>query len=211
MTHITGVFVDDTSLAATSDYVSDPSLTGDQNQVEEIDQTVQKLDKLAQHWEWLLFSTGGCIYLQKSHCYLMTWLWKNGIPRLATTDQAPGELSLTAENSGTAEKVPRVEPTTGFHTLGVYIAPCGSQTKQVMILHQHSENHCNKIRIAHLTSEEAYISYISYLHPCLIYPLPCSPLTQQQCRTIQAPVLSALLSKMHLNCHTLRAILFAGQ
>lgn len=46
--------------------------------------------------------------------------------------------------------------------------------------------------------------------PKINYPLPCVSLTQAQCRYIQAPVLEAILPKLHLNRHTPRAVLFAG-
>jgi len=81
ITNITGVsFVDDTSLAATSEYQYDPALLSDQNQQEETRHMVHKLGRLGQHWERLLFTTGGAINLQKSHWYLMTWLWKKWHP-----------------------------------------------------------------------------------------------------------------------------------
>jgi hypothetical protein len=201
ITNITGVsFVDDTSLAATSEYQYDPALSSDQNQQEETRHMVHKLGRLGQHWERLLFTTGGAINLQKSHWYLMTWLWKNGIPHLASIQQALGDLSLTTGYNKHHEIVPRLQPSTSFRTLGVYIAPSGRQNKQAQILRQHSENYQSKVKKASFTSDEAYLSYMSYLRPRLIYPLPCSLLTQQQCRHIKAPALSAVLSKMHLNC-----------
>jgi hypothetical protein len=48
------------------------------------------------------------------------------------------------------------------------------------------------------------------LRPKLSYSLPCTSLTSSQCHTIQAPALSALLPKLHLNRHSPRAVLFSG-
>jgi hypothetical protein len=67
----------------------------------------------------------------------MTWLWKNGIPTLATIQQVQGHLSLTAGYSKHHETMPRIEPTTSFRTLGVYITPSGRQHKQAAILRQY--------------------------------------------------------------------------
>jgi hypothetical protein len=53
-----------------------------------------------------------------------------------------------------------------------------------------------------------HLSILICSPPRLIFPLPCSALTQQQCRHIQAPALAALLPKLHLNQHTPHAILF---
>jgi len=49
-----------------------------------------------------------------------------------------------------------------------------------------------------------------YVRPKLNYPDPCVSLTGIQCRHIQAPIMEAILPKLHLNRHTPRAVLFAG-
>jgi hypothetical protein len=67
-------FVDDSSLGVTSDYQYDTTLSLQENRDREVDYVVSRLKELAQHWERLLFSTGGAINMQKSHWYLMTWL-----------------------------------------------------------------------------------------------------------------------------------------
>jgi len=82
----TGVsFVDDSSLSVTSEYVPNSALTDTENSNKEVENLMQWLSLLSQHWEQLLFTTGGAINFQKSHWYLMSWLWKNGIPHLATS------------------------------------------------------------------------------------------------------------------------------
>jgi hypothetical protein len=76
------------------------------------------LTTISQHWEHLLFTTGGKINVQRSHWYLMTWLWTKGIPCLATKAQAPGQLELTTGYHVTSGILPRIEPTTVFQMLG---------------------------------------------------------------------------------------------
>jgi hypothetical protein len=201
-------FVDDSSLSVTSIYARDPALSLAQNDLTDNGNTIQALSILAQHWERLLFSTGGAINMQKSFWYLMAWTWKNGIPNLTPISKAPGEINLTSGASTTHHKVPRIDIKDSFRTLGIYLSPSGSQTKQVQILRQHSNHYFTAITASTLSSEEAYCSYMQYLYPKIIYPLPCSSLTQQQCRHIQAPALAALLPKMHLNRHTSHAIIF---
>jgi hypothetical protein len=65
-------FVDDTSLSATSDFEYDSNLSEKENYVSETEHIVGKPSRLAQHWERLLFTTGGAINFKKSHWYLMT-------------------------------------------------------------------------------------------------------------------------------------------
>jgi hypothetical protein len=47
-----------------------------------------------------------------------------------------------------------------------------------------------------------------YLHPRLIYPLPCSSLTQKQCQHEQTLALTALLPKLHVNQYIAHVIVF---
>jgi len=128
---ITGVsFVNDSSLSVTSEYVLNPALTETENPNREVEHLIQRLSILSQHWERLLFTTGGAINFQKRHWYVMSWLWKNGIPHLTTSRQSPGKLSLTTGYQTLKDVVPRLEPTEGFRTLGVYITPSGKFSKQ---------------------------------------------------------------------------------
>jgi len=140
----------------------------------------------------------------------MSWLWKNGIPHLATSRQSPGKLSLTTGYQTLKDVVPRLEPTKGFRTLGVYITPSGKLSKQAKVLREHAENFKDLIQLSSLTGSEAYCCYMMYIHPKITYPFPCISLTEQQCRHIQAPVLEAILPKLRLNRHTPQAVLFAG-
>ena len=50
---------------------------------------IRWLQKMAQSWECLLFTTGGAINLQKSFWILLTWQWKNGVTKLSTPTQEP--------------------------------------------------------------------------------------------------------------------------
>ncbi len=149
-------FVDDSSLGVTSNYQYDPSLSLQENRHKEVEHIVSQLASLAQHWERLLFSTGGAINMQKSHWYLMTWLWSNGVPRLATARDTPASLPLTCGYATTTVAVPRIEPTQAFRTLGVYVAGSGNQAKQASILRSHSDSYKDSLQAASLTPEEAY-------------------------------------------------------
>jgi len=134
-------FVDDTSLRVTSTYAQDPAKTALENQASEVTHVISHLKALAQHWERLKFSTGGAINMQKSHWYLMSWVYKQGILRLATICQTPSGLALATGTTETEEVVPRIEPTQAFWTLGVYISGSGSQAKQMSVLRNHSEQY----------------------------------------------------------------------
>jgi hypothetical protein len=63
---ITGVsFVDDSSLNVTSEYIYNQTLTDEANRWLETEHLVSQLTTLGQHWERLLFSTGGELIFKK--------------------------------------------------------------------------------------------------------------------------------------------------
>jgi hypothetical protein len=173
--NMTGIsFVDDTGLGVASTYIWDTNLSTEENYREEIRHVVQKIHLLAQHWEKLLFSTGGSINLQKSFWYLVAWNWKNNKATLAMIGQTPVELLLTSGYSTIQEQLPRIEPTQAFKTLGVYILASGCQNRQMEILRTSSQHYYDHIQNSTLSPQEAYTSYALYLCPRLSYPLPCT-------------------------------------
>jgi hypothetical protein len=117
-------------------------------------------------------------------------------------------LPITAGYNSNPLPVPRIDPHHAYKTLGMYLSPSGSQTKQLKILRAHSDNYHSKLSTSIVSPDEAFWSYTSYLRLKLSYPLACSSLTDTQCRFIQAPALVALLPKLHLNHHTPHAVIF---
>jgi hypothetical protein len=130
---------------------------------------------------------------------------------LSTNSYAPSTLQLTTGYDTQPVTVPRIATTEAFQTLGVYIMPSGSQTKQIEVLRLYAQHYHDHLQPAILTPSEAYWSYTLYLRPKLTYPLPCSSLTADRCHMIQAPALAALLPKLHLNCHSPRAMCMQAQ
>jgi len=132
------------------------------------------------------------------------------MPSLAPNSKRPCTLYLSTGTSATPDAVPRIEPTNSFHTLGVYLFPSGSQKHQIKILRLHAQDYYASVSTSSLTPSEAYWSFILFLCPKLVYPLPCCTLTLSQCQFIQAPILAALLPKLHLNRHSSCAVLLSS-
>lgn len=211
ITEITRVsFVDDIGLGVTSDYVNDLTIAESLNNKKELEHIITKLKILAQHWEELLFTTGGAINFQKSFWYLLSWSWENGVPQLNKIIHSPGTIELTTGYNATPVIVPCTEQTAVFGTLGVYTSPSGSQEGQIKQLRAHAQQYFDALQSSHLTLLEAFWPCKMFLRPKLKYPLPCSALTQAQCRMIQAPAPVALLPKLHWNCHSPHSVLFAS-
>jgi hypothetical protein len=98
-------FVDDSSISVTSTYHRDLKLTLAQNNDIDNDTATKFLIAVAQHWEKLLFSTGGAINMQKSFWYLMAWVW-NGVPSLVTM--------ITSRSNTAPIQVPCLDVTDSF-------------------------------------------------------------------------------------------------
>jgi hypothetical protein len=58
---------------------------------------------------------------------------------MAPTRHSPASMSLTIGLSPVADIVPRLEPTEGFRTLGVYITPSGTYRQKVKVLRKQTE------------------------------------------------------------------------
>ncbi len=105
-------------------------------------------------------------------------------------------------------EVPRIEPTSSYRTLGVRISPSGSSTLAFTTLRQQSLEFAARVSSSNLNREAAYWAYWQYYTPKSGFPLPALTLTKKQCDYIQAPTVSAILSKLHMNQNTARAIVF---
>jgi hypothetical protein len=133
----------------------------------------------------------------------MSWGWKNGVPFLLSNSHSVAKVSLFSGYNTEPKLLPRIEPSSSFRTLEVYLSPSGCQKKQCQVLRNHAQNYYDRIQFPSITPTEALLSFFLYIKPKINYPLPCSALMPAQCRLIQAPVLAAgLLPKLHLNRHT---------
>jgi len=83
-------FIDKNSLLVISNYILDPTLSVAENMLKEVEQLIVKLTTLSQHWERLLFSTGGAINLQKSHwCLVQAAVLETILPKMHLNRHTP--------------------------------------------------------------------------------------------------------------------------
>jgi hypothetical protein len=208
---VTGVsFVDDTGLGMTSSYLWQSNLFDEENRKQDFRHTLSHLQTIAQHWERLLFTTGGALNLSKCFSYSMSWKQTKGYPALASITQTPGDLTLTTGYEQIPKPIPRIDPTYAFRTLGVHISLSGKQHEQIKVLRIYAQSYHYAVQSSTLTFPEAYLSFLQYLRPKLNYPLPCTTLTPARCKQIQAPPLAALLLKLHMNRHSPHAVVFGS-
>ena len=204
--HKGDAFVDDSQFGVTSSYKDDNTLTMNDNiRLHEL-QVIEDLQKLAQQYERLLYTTGGALNLKKCHWVLISWMWNNGTPTLATIEQAPGELLLTDGISQVLSAIPRLQPTASYRTLGAYINGSGKMIKALQLSRSHSEDFAAKLRNSTISSIATHMAYNMYFMPKIGYALSISTFSEKECTFIQAPALSIVLPKMKNNRNTARCI-----
>jgi hypothetical protein len=77
----------------------------------------------------------------------MHWQWTKGKPKLATISQSSDTLKLFAGYEQTPVALSRMEPTHTFRTLGVHISPSGSQSGQIAVLQQHTQQYLDPLKL----------------------------------------------------------------
>jgi hypothetical protein len=182
------------------------------NQQTQTELLTDNVGRLAQQWEKLLYSTGGALNLSKCFCFQLSWSWKGGKASLDSVKNTPAELYLTSEGElHTKIKIPRIETTSSFRTLGVHLSPSGSNKGASAVMASFILDYCTTIKGSHLSRQDALMSYIQYLLPKLRFQPPVLSLTKQQCDKLISPIYMALLSKLHVNRNTSRTIIFGPE
>jgi hypothetical protein len=119
----------------------------------------------------------------------------------------PGELTMTSGHSTTPTIIPRIEPTSSFRTLGVYLTPSGNNKGALSILKNITLQFATSITGSHLTHQEALTAYLQYLLPKVRYQPPLLSLSQTNCNQLQSTILMTFLPKLNINRHTARSII----
>ena len=200
-------FVDDTKFGVTTEQPPGQSDLSDESIQAQAQQVLRDLTRISQHYEKLLFGSGGALNIRKCHWVLIAWKWSQGKARMMTTVECPGSLYLTSGFSETPEEVPRLEPNTAYRTLGAYITVTGSMKHAITLYRKKSVEYAGYLGPSNLSRCEAYFSFVLYFYPKLSYALPISSYTQRECTFIQAPAMAALLPKIGLNRHTSKNII----
>lgn len=200
-------FVDDTKFGVTTEQPPGQLVPSEAQTQAQAKQVLAELTRIPQHYEKLLFSSGGALNIKKCHWIMIAWKWNHGKATMMTSSDCPGQLFLTSGTSETPEEVPRLEPNTAYRTQGAHITVTGSMKKSVALNRQKSVEYAGLLGLSNLSRCEAYFSYILYFYPKISYALPISTFTQRECTFIQAPAKSALLPKIGINRNTSKNII----
>ena len=174
-------FEDDTKFRVTGDPPTGNTEPTEEFTQQQVQQVLADLTNLSQHNEKILFTSGEALNIKKCHWMLMAWRWVHRKAYLMMKAECPGKLMLTSGSCPIPEEVPRLEPTTGYRTLGLHLAVNGNMKKPLTLNRQISEEYAGLLRISTLNHCETYFSFVLYYFPKISYTLPVSTFTQKEC------------------------------
>ena len=170
-------FVDDTDLLQTS-----PSLG------ESVHQFQHRMQQAINAWSSGLRATGGALVPHKSWIYPIEFSFDaKGDYTYTPINQL--DLQFTVPDSQ-QQRCPleQINPNEAKETLGVFLAPDGNETAQINYLRTKVASWVDRVRSNHLSKHHAKLALTSTIYKTLEYPVAALTITQQQWRSITAPL-----------------------
>jgi len=152
-------------------------------------QVIQQMQWAVTHWEGLLRAMGGALVPEKCFWYLVDFENKNNKWRYKTITQALGEINLL-DTAWHQSVIQRLRPSEARQTLGVQLAPDGNMETELTYLLDTAKEWQRKMKTSRLGRLEGNFSLWNVLLRKLVYPLPATTFTSEQCQTIMSPILA---------------------
>jgi hypothetical protein len=164
----------------------------------------------AQHWEKLLFTSGGKLELNKCFFYLLYWEFDDdGKPRLKKKADLPHKLMLHQGNDLEPTEIQQKDCSEPHKTLGVMKAPNRSQKGEEQRLKKKCDAHAVAILSNSVSTTDAALAYRVYHLTSVGYSLPTTYIQKEAFHKIQSRAVSAFLATSGFNRHFPRALVFA--
>ena len=175
-------FVDDADLIETA-----------RSTLETVQEVAVRMQSSLTAWEGGLRATGGAIVPEKSHWYMIDFVWKDGSWRYASLEETNFELQVK-DCEGHLKTIELLAASDARRTLGVRLAPDGNNDEEVWFLRERAKDWADRVRTGHLPRRLVWESMNTTILKSLQYPLPATTLSAEQCRSIMAPLLAQGLS-----------------
>jgi hypothetical protein len=164
----------------------------------------------AQHWERLLFISGGKLELNKCFFCLMIWHFSDdGTPSLTPKAQLPHSLMITQGNDVAPTEIAHKDCSTAHKTLGAMKAPNRSQAGEIARLHDKCKAHAKAMLSNSVSSTDSTIACRVHHLPRIGYSLSTTYITAKDFSRIQGTAVSAFLATSGYNRNMKRALAFA--
>ncbi len=162
----------------------------------------QTMNSKAQAWEHGVHVSRGALNLPKTIYFAVSWkFWKNGQPAMQTVSDNPDiEIYLMQGNAQNhTTPITQVEATTRKHTLGVHLAPIGSDKTEYEFCLMEATKLRPCLLWAPLNWESTWKGFTTMILQKFSSPLGATCFTEKECNNIQANFLPTVLSKMGIN------------
>mmetsp|Transcript_5909 Transcript_5909/g.9058 ORF Transcript_5909/g.9058 Transcript_5909/m.9058 type:complete len:1660 (+) Transcript_5909:3576-8555(+) len=176
---------------------------------EEVDKILQRMQQAIDVWETSITLTGGAIRPEKCHWYILDFQWKGSEYSLTTKEDIPYELTVK-DMDGKRQIIQRKEYDESEVTLGIHGSPTGDMKHQVQRMKRQSKDWADKITAGHMDRVNVAIALKTTVWRTLGYPLAATLLTKAECEDIMKPTINAALSKMGMNRHFPRDVVFGA-
>jgi hypothetical protein len=174
-----------------------------------IHELFEKLQAMAQTWERLLHCSGGALELSKCSYYVLYWQWIHGLPSLISKQKVQekvGSIALTLGLNSNKTPIKQLDTSEAHKTLGVWLAPDGSEAAQINYLLTKSHQVATLISQSKLTRLEAYMAYHLCWIPAVSYSFGITTIPNKALVSIQSHPTMAFLQKMGFNRNFPRAV-----
>ena len=182
-------YVDDTDLIIMD--LKDSGITGDE--------IMDRMQQAIEAWEGGLKATGGAIVPHKSWVYPIDFAFNDkGEWRYKTIQEIDASFQVKDENDNTMN-LQQLDSTTGKETLGVILAPDGSNTAAIEHLLNKTKEWKALIKAGHLKKDLAWQAAGTTIMKTIQYPLPALTLSPKDCTKITQPIKQVALPKTSIS------------
>ena len=166
----------------------------------DITQLAQEMQKIAQHWEQLLYITGGALALEKCFYVALQWSFPNDEHTLCPPSMIKINIALTSGNMYHRHMaIAQSALSEGRHNLGAQIVPVGNNAADLEILCKKGHSMSHNIAASHLQRHEVMLAYKMMLRPAMKYALSSTTLSMSEHTQIDRSYLLNFLSHMGMN------------
>jgi hypothetical protein len=168
------------------------------------------LERDAQIWERLLWTSGGLLKLPKCLYYLMKWEFDDeGKATLAHKQDLP-DMHLTSGASPRKEKINQHNSDEAHRTLGCWLSTNFQMHTALSILKQKAHHFGRKLLCSSLDKYEAWIAYFVVFIPMMTYTFGISHHSSKHLAHMQSQPTRATLMKIGFNRNTALAVVFGA-
>jgi Reverse transcriptase (RNA-dependent DNA polymerase) len=192
-------FVDDTDLVVTT-----------RSHGESFENVLDCMQQALSDWEAGLRATGGAIEPKKTFWYGMDFEWKGSEWRYRKKQGF--ERNLQVPNpEGVVEPLECVEVSEARRTLGVRLAPDGSNNEELRYLLKQAHLWASTIASGHLGRKLSLQSFMTTLRPKIRYPLAATTFTREEASEIDKVLIPTALSQSGINRNFPRDLVFGSK